>query len=139
MTSASSRRQHSVQLGTGVAMLDGIVRILGSARLRAGRLHRRELLHAGALTGLGLALSGPALASMPIGGGGPADSRSLPGFGRAKRCLVLYIYGAWSQLDTFDPKPGAPTEIRGEFGTIPTCLPGIRVCEHLPRSSRVLN
>ena len=68
----------------------------------------------------------------------PANT-ALPGFGRAKRCLVLYIYGAWSQLDTFDPKPDAPTEIRGEFGTIESCLPGVRVCEHLPRAAGVLD
>lgn len=63
----------------------------------------------------------------------------LPGFGRAKRCLVLYIYGAWSQLDTFDPKPDAPEEIRGEFSAIDSCLPGIHVCEHLPQSSKILD
>ena len=64
---------------------------------------------------------------------------TLPSFGRAKQCLVLYIYGAWSQLDTFDPKPQAPEEIRGEFSAIDTCLPGIQICEHLPRSAKVLD
>jgi hypothetical protein len=52
---------------------------------------------------------------------------------------VLYIYGAWSQLDTFDPKPLAPVEIRGEFGAIDSSLAGVQVCEHLPRSARVLD
>ena len=66
-------------------------------------------------------------------------SDGLPGFGRAKRCLVLYIYGAWSQLDTFDPKPDAPREIRGDFGSIATSVPGVHVCEHLPQSARVLD
>lgn len=64
---------------------------------------------------------------------------ALPGFGRAKRCLLLYIYGAWSQLDTFDPKPDAPEEIRGEFSSIESVLPGVRVCEHLPRTAQVLD
>jgi hypothetical protein len=63
----------------------------------------------------------------------------VPGFGRAKRCLVLYVYGAWSQLDTFDPKPAAPAEVRGEFSTVASAIPGVRVCEHLPRSGRVLD
>jgi hypothetical protein len=70
---------------------------------------------------------------------GESSTAGFPGFGRAKRCLVLYIYGAWSQLDTFDPKPAAPAEIRGDFQAIDTCLPGVQVCEHLPRSSRILD
>jgi hypothetical protein len=70
---------------------------------------------------------------------GESDTGALPNFGRAKRCLVLYIYGAWSQLDTFDPKPDAPENIRGEFSTIQSCLPALRVCEHLPRTARVLD
>lgn len=70
-----------------------------------------------------------------------ADSLTqLPdGFGRAKRCLLLYIYGAWSQLDTFDPKPLAPEEIRGEFSAIDTSLPGVQVCEHLPLTAQMLD
>ncbi|GIW80658.1 MAG: hypothetical protein KatS3mg105_2465 [Gemmatales bacterium] len=42
-----------------------------------------------------------------------------------------------SHIDTFDPKPDAPAEIRGEFGTIPTTLPGVRLSEHLPRIARL--
>ena len=69
----------------------------------------------------------------------PSSHEGLPGFGRAKRCLVLYIYGAWSQLDTFDPKPSAPEEIRGEFAPIASSLPGTLVCEHLPRTATILD
>lgn len=54
-------------------------------------------------------------------------------FGKAKSVVVLYLYGAPSQMDTLDPKPDAPKERRGEFGTIPTRMAGVRVCEHLPR------
>jgi hypothetical protein len=53
--------------------------------------------------------------------------------------VVLYLYGAPSQLDTLDPKPDAPAERRGQFGTIPTRLPGVRVCEHLPRIAGALD
>ena len=53
--------------------------------------------------------------------------------------MVLYLYGAPSQMDTLDPKPEAPQERRGEFGTIPTRLHGIRVCEHLPRIANSLD
>src|SRR4051794_18095392 len=120
-------------------MLDSTLRIPGSTQAPARQIHRRELLRAGAIACMGLGLSDRTPASMPGAAGRPKSTRSLPGFGRARRCLVLYIYGAWSQLDTFDPKPGAASEIRGEFGTIPTRIPGVRVCEHLPRSGRVLD
>src|SRR6185312_14691101 len=67
------------------------------------------------------------------------SSTALPGFGRAKACILLYLYGAPSQLETFDPKPEAPLEVRGELGTIATAVPGLRVCEGLPRLARVLD
>jgi hypothetical protein len=60
-----------------------------------------------------------------------------PGFGRAKSVLVVYASGGQSQLDTWDPKPHAPEEIRGVFGTIPTAVPGLRFCEHLPHVARL--
>jgi hypothetical protein len=58
-------------------------------------------------------------------------------FGTAKRCLLLYLFGAASQLETFDVKPDAPAEVRGELKTIPTRVPGLRLCEGLPRLARV--
>lgn len=54
----------------------------------------------------------------------------VPGFGRAKQCILLFMWGGPSQIDTFDPKPNAPAEIRGPFATIPTNAPGINVSEH---------
>lgn len=112
-----------------------MLRLLGSARHAAGRCLRREFLRTSALglSGLTAGLSrAPALLA-------DHDANLRASFGRAKRCLVLYIYGAWSQLDTFDPKPDAPAEIRGEFSPIDTCLPGVRICEHLPRMSGALD
>ncbi|MBC7818436.1 MAG: DUF1501 domain-containing protein [Planctomycetaceae bacterium] len=50
----------------------------------------------------------------------------------AKRAIVLFLQGGCSQLDTWDMKPGAPAEYRGEFDSIATATPGYRVCEHLP-------
>jgi hypothetical protein len=58
---------------------------------------------------------------------------------KARAVVVLYLYGAPSQMDTLDPKPHAPQERRGEFGTIPTRLASVRVCEHLPRIASVLD
>lgn len=114
-----------------------MLRILGSSRWQGGRIRRRELLSTSALGLSGLA--GMSSSNVSLARGERSDRTVLPAFGRAKRCLVLYIYGAWSQLDTFDPKPLAPAEIRGEFGAIPSALAGESVCEHLPRSAQVLD
>jgi hypothetical protein len=53
--------------------------------------------------------------------------------GPPRSLLIVFLTGAPSHLDTFDPKPEAPAEIRGEFGTVATPVPGLRVSEHLPR------
>ena len=52
--------------------------------------------------------------------------------GKAKSVLHVHLSGGPSQLDMFDPKPEAPSEVRGEFKPISTAVPGIAVCEHLP-------
>ena len=62
----------------------------------------------------------------------PANSKSV-GFGKAKSALIVLLSGGPSQLDTLDPKPDAPAEVRGEFSPISTTIPGVTVCEHLPR------
>ena len=113
-----------------------LLTILGSAeRCREG-VRRRALLQTGALGLCGL--SGiNSLNSLQAAS--ELTSNGLPGFGRAKRCLLLYIYGAWSQLDTFDPKPAAPSEIRGDFSPIASSIPGALVCEHLPRTAKILD
>jgi hypothetical protein len=61
-----------------------------------------------------------------------ADS-GQPGFGKAKSVLIVWLSGGLSQLDTLDPKPDAPAEVRGEFSTINTTIPGVAIGEHLPR------
>ncbi len=54
-----------------------------------------------------------------------------PGFGKAKSVLIVLLSGGPSQLDMWDPKPEGPTDIRGEFSTIPTTISGVRVGETL--------
>ncbi len=67
-----------------------------------------------------------------------ANDQPLPlGFGRAKSVLFIVANGGQSQIDTWDPKPNAPAEIRGEFASIPTAVPGTRICEHLPRMAQL--
>jgi hypothetical protein len=58
---------------------------------------------------------------------------------RAKAAIFVNLAGGPSHLDTFDPKPDAPDEYRGEFGTIPTSVPGIHVSEHLPKLAACLD
>lgn len=61
------------------------------------------------------------------------------GEGSERSCIVLFQAGGASQLDTFDPKPEAVSDIRGSFKAIPTALPGVRVSELLPRSAKALD
>ena len=111
-----------------------MLRILGSNKVFCDGLTRRDLLHVGALLPLGLTLP---LWSRAAEGQKPATASN--GFGSAKRCILLYLWGSPSQIDTFDPKPDAPPEIRGELGSIPTALPGVRVGEVFPRIARMLD
>jgi len=57
-------------------------------------------------------------------------------FGQAKSCIILYLSGGPAQLDTFDPKPDAAEDIRGEFSTIATAVPGVRFSELVPLTAR---
>jgi hypothetical protein len=66
-----------------------------------------------------------------------ATDSQTPGFGRAKSVLVVIASGGQSQLETWDPRPEAPSQVRGEFGAIQTAVPGTLVCEHLPRLARL--
>ncbi len=80
---------------------------------------RRQFLRVGGLSAFGLTLSSYLRAS---------DAKPQT----PKSCILLWMQGGPSHHETFDPKPDAPAEIRGEFGTIPTTLSGVRIAEHLP-------
>lgn len=86
-------------------------------------MRRRDFLRIGGLGVAGLTL--PDL----------LRAESLPHSGRrhADSAIVVMLEGGPSHLETFDPKPDAPAEVRGEFGSIGTGLPGVRLCEHLPK------
>src|SRR5215469_11171744 len=90
---------------------------------------RREFLRAGALSLFGLGLGGL------VQGRAGADAPPR----RARACILLFMWGGPAQQDTWDPKPQAPAEYRGEFKPIPTSVPGVQVCEHLPRLARHLD
>src|SRR5262245_26418101 len=57
---------------------------------------------------------------------------------RPKSCILLWMGGGPSHIDTFDPKPDAAENIRGEFRPIDTSVPGIRISEHFPRLARLM-
>jgi hypothetical protein len=59
-----------------------------------------------------------------------------PGFGQAKAVILLFMWGGPSHIDTWDLKPKAPTEVRGEFNPIETSVPGIEISEHFPLLAR---
>jgi hypothetical protein len=87
---------------------------------------RRDFLELGALCGLGLSM--PTL--LQAAAGKPGAQRERP---RAKHCILLFLTGGPPQLDTWDPKPAAPEQYRGELRPIATAVPGIHVSELFPR------
>jgi hypothetical protein len=108
-----------------------VLNLVGSSRHLCDGLSRRDFLRAGALGGVGLSL--PALLrGRAQAAGGAAQS----GFGRARRCLLLFLTGGPPQLDTFDLKPHAPAEVRGELRPIATNVAGIHIGELCPRLAR---
>ena len=84
-------------------------------------LSRRDFLHAGAIAPLGLSL--PELARAKAAGATDDDVN----------CIMLFLVGGPSQLDTWDPKPKAPAEVRGPFQPIQTNVAGMQISEIFPR------
>jgi hypothetical protein len=87
------------------------------------RLSRRQALQLGGLTALGLTL--PNLLRLRQASAAPASET-------ARRCVLVWLDGGPSHLETFDPKPDAPREVRGPLESISTSVPGINLSECLP-------
>ncbi|MGP0064489.1 MAG: DUF1501 domain-containing protein [Isosphaeraceae bacterium] len=105
------------QLGPGVHLCDG--------------WNRREVIRIGGLGFMGAGLSLKDLL------GATATAKGTSSFGRARSCILLFLMGGPSQHSTWDPKPDAPAEVRGEFGPIATTVPGLSISELLPRTALV--
>jgi hypothetical protein len=93
---------------------------------------RREFLRIGGLSAVGLTL--PAVLRMRHAAAAAdtvSRTRSHPS------CILLWLEGGPSHIDTFDPKPDAPAEVRGEFGTVTTTIPGVRFSDQLPKLAKV--
>lgn len=117
-----------------------MLRILGGPKQLCDGVTRRDLLTAGGLAFFGLNLLGAGAArGRDLTNQVAKTSTGLPGFGRAKNVILLYLFGGPSHLETFDPKPDAPAEIRGKLKSIATTLPGCDICEHLPKTARVMD
>jgi hypothetical protein len=88
------------------------------------RVSRRGFLRAGAATvgAAGVTLAGP---------GRVLANRSQ------RSCILLFLCGGPSQLDTWDLKPAAPSQVRGPFKPIATTVPGMQICEHFPRMAQL--
>lgn len=111
--------------------------LLGTKRKLCDGLTRRDLLHVGGIGLWGLSLAS-ALESANAAEKTATEKRpALPNFGRAKRCVLIYLFGAAPQHETFDPKPNAPAEIQGELKAIPTSLTGVQFGEGLPKTAQV--
>ncbi len=95
------------------------------------RVSRRSVLRGGAVSAFaaGAGFVGPALSARAANVAAP----------KAKSCILLFLLGGPPQHSTWDPKPNAPAEIRGEFGPIPTAANGVQVCELLPQTARVMD
>ena len=89
-------------------------------------IRRRDFLQAGVLSGLGLSLSDYLRLAEA------SETRST----KAKSAIFINLGGGPSHIDSFDMKPDSPAEYRGEFNPIGTNVPGIQICEHLPKLAR---
>ncbi|HUR55802.1 MAG TPA: DUF1501 domain-containing protein [Gemmataceae bacterium] len=98
-----------------------------SSNFTPPRIARRQFLGRNALTAGTLAVGDFLRLRAEAPGPRPA---------RAESCILVFLNGGMSHLDTFDPKPNQPPEIRGEFATARTTAPGVLVTEHLPRLAR---
>src|SRR5438128_3417973 len=95
---------------------------------------RREYLRVGSLSLAGLTL--PELLRVRAEAQLPAPVTEAS-FGRAKSCIVVFLFGAPAHQDIWDLKPQAPSQYRGEFQPIATSVPGALVGEHIPRLARL--
>ncbi len=106
-----------------------MLRVFGRAYRRSGGITRRELLRVGGLGFGGLTLPG-LLRAQTLGGAEVPRNRSV---------VMIWLRGGPSHIDSYDMKPDAPPEIRGEFQPIATRIPGIHLCEYLPRHAQIID
>jgi hypothetical protein len=101
---------------------------------------RREFLRIGGAGLAGLSLANILkLQAQQSAAAGPAASQPRNGWGRAKSVIILYLQGGPSHIDIWDPKPDAPSNIRGDFKPIRTKVPGIQLSEVMPKLAQQMD
>lgn len=131
----------SLHGGAGASLHGGGgVSLHGGGSMLCDGISRREWLRVGALGAFGLSL--PQLLNQRALAASPPQADKLganlqSSFGKAKNCIVLFLLGGPPQHETWDPKPDAPAEIRGEFKPIPTATPGLHVGELMPLTAKL--
>jgi hypothetical protein len=106
--------------------------IRGARNRLCDGLSRREMLRIGGLSALGLTLP-----QLWQGTASCSPINVAPRAARAKSCIILFLMGGPPQHSTWDPKPGAPAQIRGAFKPIASAVPGFQVSELLPLTARL--
>ena len=112
-----------------------MIRLFGHKKILCDGVSRRDLLQIGGLGALGLGLTD--WFHVTQAQARPADAGAS--FGKAKSCILLYLYGGHPQHETFDPKPDAPREVQGEMQAISTSVPGVFFGEGLPGTARIMD
>ncbi len=114
-----------------------MLRLVGKPTQSCDGLTRREMLQVGGLGVLGVSLA-DVLAARESQAAAPrarglAETHHHRVEPRAKSCILVFLFGGPSHIDTWDMKPTAPSGIRGDFNPIATSVPGIQICEHFPQ------
>lgn len=117
-----------------------MLNLFGSTMATCEGIDRRTLLKVGSLAGLGISL--PALLQQKEAQAKQAQTAAKsgkPAKASDVNCILVWTHGGTSHHDTFDPKPTAPANVKGEFGVISTAVPGIQFSDIVPRMARELN
>jgi hypothetical protein len=112
------------------------VSLSGRLNRRCDGISRRDFIRIGGLGPLGLSLPGLLAAQKAMAGDAIAGVSARP---RAKSVLLVFLGGGLSHHDTFDPKPDAVAEIRGQYGQISTAVPGLRISDQLPKMAACMD
>src|SRR5688572_33413109 len=109
-----------------------MITITGRKHYLCSGLTRRDVLRVGSMGLFGLTLADMfELRSAAAAAGRPRRA--------ARNLVMIHMSGGPPHVDTWDPKPEAPVEIRGEFKAIGTNVPGIQLCEHFPLQAKMMD
>jgi len=117
-----------------------MISIPGLSGATCDGFNRREFMRLGGAGLLGLSLADILrLQAEQPKGTGPAAGQPKNGWGSAKQVLMIYLQGGPSHIDIWDPKPDAPSNVRGDFKPIRTKVPGIQLSEVMPKLAQQID